>query len=76
MIATSALYHMGYDPHSLLRQEEADRNPWPFLQVHLIGLDIFTGKRYEDVCPASHNMNVPNVKRQEYQVCNSKSARF
>jgi hypothetical protein len=47
-----------------------------FLQVHLIGLDIFTGKRYEDVCPASHNMNVPNVKRQEYQVCNSKSARF
>merc|ERR1719203_1321896 len=43
-------------------------------KAHIVALDIFTGKKYEDLCPTSHNVEVPFVKRTEYQLLNADGA--
>merc|ERR1719443_1364096 len=43
-------------------------------KAHIVALDIFTGKKYEDLCPSSHNMEIPFVKRTEFQVLTADAA--
>lgn len=37
-------------------------------KAHIVGLDIFNGNRKEDLCPTSHNIDVPQVTRKHYQL--------
>merc|ERR1711912_172110 len=35
-------------------------------KASITGIDIFTGKKYEDSVPTSHNIDCPNVTKTEY----------
>jgi translation initiation factor 5A len=37
-------------------------------KASITGIDIFNGKKYEDSLPTSANVEVPNIKRTEWQV--------
>mmetsp|Transcript_22391 Transcript_22391/g.48926 ORF Transcript_22391/g.48926 Transcript_22391/m.48926 type:complete len:168 (+) Transcript_22391:51-554(+) len=37
-------------------------------KCHFVAVDIFTGKKYEDIVPSTHNCSVPNVSRAEYSL--------
>merc|ERR1739838_1046387 len=37
-------------------------------KAHIVAIDIFSGKKMEDLCPTSHNMEIPFVKHTEYQL--------
>lgn len=45
-------------------------------KANITGIDIFTNKKYEDMCPTSHNMMQPIVTRKDYQLVNIDDENF
>ena len=37
-------------------------------KANITAIDVFTGKKYEEVAPTSHNLPQPIVKRMEFQL--------
>ena len=36
-------------------------------KAHMVGIDIFTGKKYEEMATTSHNIEIPFVEKIDYQ---------
>jgi len=72
-IQCSALRKNGYamlkgKPCKIIDMSTSKTGKHGHAKVNLTGIDIFDGKKYEDMSPSTHNMEVPNVSRQEYNV--------
>lgn len=72
-VQCSALRKNGYvmikgRPCKVMEMSTSKTGKHGHAKVHLVALDIFTNKKYEDICPSTHNIDVPNVTRQDYTV--------
>jgi translation elongation factor IF5A len=45
-------------------------------KCNFVAIDIFTGKKYEDIIPSTHTAHVPNVVRKEYSLVDISADEF
>ncbi|VEL27877.1 unnamed protein product [Protopolystoma xenopodis] len=53
-------------PCKIIEMSTAKTGKHGSAKCHLVGIDIFTGKKYEDISPSTHTMRVPIISRKEY----------
>ena len=59
---------MGGRPSKIMEMSTSKTGKHGGAKIRLVGIDIFNGKKYEEICPSTHNMDVPNVRRLEFQL--------
>ncbi|CAL8319280.1 unnamed protein product [Boreogadus saida] len=74
-IQCSALRKNGYvvmkgHPCKIVEMSTSKTGKHGHAKVNLTGIDIFSNKKYEDMCPSTHNVDVPHIKRTEWQLLN------
>lgn len=37
-------------------------------KMHFVGVDVFTGKKYEEICPSTHTIMQPVLERDEFDL--------
>jgi len=72
-IQCSALRKNGYamlkgKPCKIVDMSTSKTGKHGHAKVNMTGIDIFDGKKYEDMSPSTHNMEVPIVVRKEYNL--------
>jgi len=45
-------------------------------KCNFTAIDIFTGKKYEDIIPSTHTAHIPNVVRKDYSLVDVQSDGF
>lgn len=80
-IQCSALRKNGYamlkgKPCKIVDMSTSKTGKHGHAKVNMTGIDIFDGKKYEDMSPSTHNMEVPNVSRKEYNVVDITEERY
>eukprot|EP01080_Neovahlkampfia_damariscottae_P005282 gene5282-8900_t len=55
-------------PCKILKIESSKNGKHGHAKAHILAVDIFTGNKYEDSAPTGHNVTVPVVEKNDYQV--------
>ncbi|KAL4722246.1 translation initiation factor eIF5A [Fusarium chlamydosporum] len=55
-------------PCKIVEMSASRRNRHGHSKVHLVGIDIFTGKKFEDMSASTHEVEIPEVSRGEYRL--------
>lgn len=53
-------------PCKVVQMDTAKTGKHGHAKVHIVGLDIFTGNKLEDLSPSTHNVDVPVVTKKDY----------